>query len=201
MPFPDESIAVAVLDYQPRWMTDFELLAGKLQDVLGDHARAINHVGSTAVPGLAAKDCVDIQVQVMTIHEVQHVGLLAGAGFRCRPEPWNRVEVSGRQECRKLVFAPPPGWRRCNVHLREEGGPNTRFALLFRDYLRADETARQAWGAFKQRLALSVPDLLEYGQIKAPATEVLMAAAERWATETGWQPAGQTPRQGIENPL
>jgi dephospho-CoA kinase len=130
-----------------------------------------------------------------------HLRLLAEVGFRCRPEPWNRVEISGGQECRKLVFAPPPGWRRCNVHLREEGGPNTRFALLFRDYLRADETARQAWGAFKQRLALSVPDLLGYGQIKAPATEVLMTAAERWATETGWQPGGQTPRLGIKNPL
>ncbi|MFI6608319.1 hypothetical protein [Streptomyces sp. NPDC050507] len=38
----------------------------------------------------------------------------------------------------------------------------------------------------KQRLALSVPDLLDYGQIKAPATEILMAAAERWAAESGW---------------
>ncbi|WP_326695456.1 hypothetical protein [Streptomyces sp. NBC_01766] len=43
------------------------------------------------------------------------------------------------------------------------------------------------WGAFKQRLAVSVPDLLENGQIKAPATEVLMAGAERWAAETGWR--------------
>jgi GrpB-like predicted nucleotidyltransferase (UPF0157 family) len=201
MPFPDESIAVAVLDYQPRWRADFEVLARRLQDVLGDHACVIDHVGSTAVPGLAAKDCVDIQVQVTKIDEAQHVGLLAAVGFRCRPEPWNRLEISGGQECRKLVFAPPPGWRRCNIHLREEGGPNTRFALLFRDYLRADETVRQAWGAFKQRLALSVPNLLHYGQIKAPAMEVLMTAAERWATDTGWQPAGQTPRPGIKNPL
>lgn len=43
-------------------------------------------------------------------------------------------------------------------------------------------------GAFKQRLARSVPDLLDYGQIKAPATEILMIAAERWAAATGWQP-------------
>lgn len=70
--------------------------------------------------------------------------------------------------------------------MREDAGPNARFALLFRAYLRADEDARRAWGAFKQRLALSVPDLSDYGQIKAPATEVLMAAAERWAADTGW---------------
>ncbi|MFH9069011.1 GrpB family protein [Streptomyces alboflavus] len=193
MPFPDEPNTVAVLDYQPQWRADFESLAGKLRDALGEHACAIDHVGSTSVPGLAAKDCVDIQVRVTTIDEARYVGLFAAIGFRCRPEPWNRVEISGRQECRKLVFAPPPGVRRCNVHLRARGGPNARFALLFRDYLRADETARQAWGAFKQRLALSVPDLPDYGQIKSPATEVLMTAAERWATETGWEPADQAP--------
>ncbi|MET8743246.1 hypothetical protein [Streptomyces sp. NPDC004728] len=69
-----------------------------------------------------------------------------------------------------------------------EGGPNCRYALLSRDYLRADQAARLQWGAFKQRLARSVPDLLDYGQIKATATEILMIAAERWAAATGWQP-------------
>ncbi|MBA0053787.1 GrpB family protein [Streptomyces sp. AJS327] len=180
---------VAVLDYQPRWVADFERLAGTLRDALGDQARAIDHVGSTAVPGLAAKDCVDAQVLVDDIEEDRQVALLAAIGFRCRPEPWNRTETSSGQECRKLVFAPPIGARRCNVHLRRLDGPNARFALLFRDYLRADGTARQGWGDFKKRLALSVPDLSDNGQIKAPATTVLMAAAERWATETGWRPA------------
>lgn len=84
------------------------------------------------------------------------------------------------------MFAPPPGARRCNVHVRENGGANARYALLFRDYLRANATARDAWGAFKQRLALSVPQLPDYGQIKAPATDVLMEGAERWAADTGW---------------
>ncbi|MGW6399187.1 GrpB family protein [Streptomyces sp. NPDC055134] len=117
--------------------------------------------------------------------------------FRCRPEPWNRTEVSGGIRCRKLVVAPPVGARPCNVHLRESTGPNARYALLFRDYLRADEPAWRAWrawGAFKQRLAASVPDLFDYGQIKATASEILMAAAERWATDTTWTvPPSRTP--------
>ncbi|MFF3782353.1 GrpB family protein [Streptomyces sp. NPDC001933] len=188
MPFADEVAAVAVLEYQAQWPVDFERLAGMLRKALGSQARAIDHVGSTAVPGLAAKDCVDIQVRVTAIHEARQIGLLGAIGFRCRPEPWNRMEHSGGEECRKLVFAPPAGARRCNVHLRREGDPNCRYALLFRDYLRADEAARRQWGAFKQRLARSVPDLLDYGQIKAPATEILMIAAERWAAATGWQP-------------
>jgi len=188
MPFPDESAPVAVVDHRPQWAEEFAQLAIVLRGALGDEARAVEHVGSTAVPGLPAKDCLDVQVLVDAVDEARQVPLLAAAGFRCRPEPWNRTETAGGRNCPKLVFAPPVGARRCNVHLREVGGPNARFALLFRDYLRADAGAREAWGAFKQRLALSVPDLLDYGQIKAPATQVLMAAAERWAAGTGWQP-------------
>ena len=189
MPFPDESRQVAVVEYRPQWPTEFELIASGLRDALGGLAWAVDHVGSTSVPGLQAKDCIDVQVRMRSIDEARDPQLLAAVGFRCRPEPWNRIELCGGERCRKLVFAPPPGARPCNVHLREGNGPNARFALLFRDYLRADEAAREAWGAFKQRLALSVPDLLDYGQIKAPATEVLMGAAERWAAETGWSAA------------
>jgi dephospho-CoA kinase len=140
------------------------------------------------VPGLQAKNCIDVQVRVESLDEEELVRLLSAIGFRCRPEPWNRVEVSSGQECRKLVFAPPVGGRTCNVHLRLDGGPNARYALLFRDYLRADDAARAGWGAFKKRLAVSVSDVFDYGQIKAPATEALMAGAERWARETNWSP-------------
>jgi GrpB-like predicted nucleotidyltransferase (UPF0157 family) len=189
MPFPDEISQVAVVEYRPEWPAEFEWLAVRLQDAVGDLALAIDHVGSTSVPDLPAKDCIDVQVRMKAIDETRDIPLLTAVGFRCRPEPWNHVEVSGGRSCRKLVFAPPVGERACNIHLRESAGPNVRFALLFRDYLRANESARQGLGAFKQRLVLSVPDLLEYGQIKAPATEVLMAGAERWAAETGWFPA------------
>jgi len=188
VPFPDEfAHGVVVADYQPQWPEQFEQLAAQLLDTLGTAALAVDHVGSTSVPGLAAKDCIDVQVRVASVDEERFVPPLAAIGFRCRPEPWNRCEVSAGHECGKLVFAPPIGARRCNVHIRRSDGPNTRYALLFRDYLRADERARRGWGAFKQRLALNVTDLMDYGQIKAPATEVLMAGAERWAEETGWQ--------------
>ncbi|MGW0665987.1 GrpB family protein [Streptomyces sp. NPDC002746] len=188
MPFPDEHHQVAVIDYRPEWPGEFEQLTDHLGAALGDPVVGIDHVGSTSVPGLPAKDCIDVQVRMRTIDEARDGPLLAAIGFRCRPEPWNRVEVSSGHRCRKLVFAPPVDARSCNVHLRESTGPNARFALLFRDYLRGDEVARCAWGAFKQRLAHSVPNLMDYGQIKAPATDVLMAAAERWAADTGWSP-------------
>jgi GrpB-like predicted nucleotidyltransferase (UPF0157 family) len=186
VPFSDERLQVAVVDYRPSWVAEFDVLAADLGEALGGGVAGIDHVGSTSVPGLPAKDCIDVQVRVATIDEPQVIALFNAIGFRCRPEPWNRSEVSAGREYRKLVFAPPVGARPCNVHVRESGGGNVRYALLFRDFLRADDGARRAWGAFKQRLAISVPDLMDYGQIKAPATDILMAAAERWAADARW---------------
>ncbi|WP_350275219.1 GrpB family protein [Kribbella sp. HUAS MG21] len=189
MPFPDElGPAVAVTEYDPAWPAEFDHLAGRLHAALGDRALAIDHIGSTSVPGLAAKNCIDAQVRVAALAP-DLIDLMESHGFRCRPEPWNHTEISNGHTCEKLVFAPPIGERATNVHLRVAGRPNTRFALLFRDYLRADQTARNAWGAFKQRLAQSVPNLADYGQIKAPATEILMLSAERWAAQTNWSPS------------
>lgn len=175
MPFADE-IAAA----------EFEQLGGSLAALLGPVALRIDHVGSTSVPGLAAKDCLDVQVSVADVTEPSIDALMTSAGYRRRPEPWNNVERSFGIALPKLVYAPPVGARTVNVHVRLVGGAGARYTLLFRDHLRADDTARDAWGAFKSRLALSVPDIYDYGQIKAPATEILMRAAVRWADDTGW---------------
>ncbi|MGW0489067.1 GrpB family protein [Streptomyces olivaceus] len=108
-----------------------ELLAGMLRDALGDLVPGVDHVASTSVPGLPAKDCIDVQVRMTSIDKARDVPLLAVIGFRCRPEPWNRVEDSGGQRCHNFVFAPPAGARSCNVHLREGAGANACFAVLF----------------------------------------------------------------------
>jgi GrpB-like predicted nucleotidyltransferase (UPF0157 family) len=186
MPFSDERLQVAVIDYRPSWTAEFNTLAAALQEALGDSADGIDHIGSTSVPGLPAKDCIDVQVRVTSLDEARIAARFEAIGFRRRPEPWNCSEISLGKGYRKLVFAPPVGARSCNVHVRESGGGNARYALLFRDFLRADDGACKAWGAFKQRLAISAPDLMDYGQIKAPATDILMAAAERWAADTAW---------------
>ncbi|MFF0267282.1 GrpB family protein [Kribbella sp. NPDC004536] len=186
MPFPDEIRgAVAVVEYDPDWPAEFEHLAARLRAALGNLPLAVDHIGSTSVPDLPAKNCIDAQVRVAELSPIL-VERLESAGFRLRPESWNRTEISNGHECPKLVFAPPQGERSTNTHLRPANAPNTRYALLFRDYLRANPTARDTWGAFKQRLAQSVPDLYDYGQIKAPATTLLMQSAEHWATKTNW---------------
>ena len=190
MPFDDELSpdGVLVIPYRASWPAEFERLGGSLAATLGPVARRIDHVGSTSVPGLAAKDCLDVQVSVTDVAEPSIDARMTAAGYRQRPEPWNHVERSFGLVSSKLVYAPPIGARPVNIHIRVLGGPGARYTLLFRDYLRADSAARDAWGAFKLRLARSVPDIYDYGQIKTPATEILMQSAVRWADETGWSP-------------
>src|SRR3954449_9752156 len=104
MPFPDETgRAVTVVDYDPSWPSEYTYLARRLRAALGDRALAVDHVGSTSVPGLPAKDCIDAQVRVAELSPVL-IDLLESTGFRCRPEPWNRTEISNGQHCEKLVF-------------------------------------------------------------------------------------------------
>ena len=187
MPFPDESFSrrVEVVPYRESWRSEGDALAGRLHGLVPDVLR-VEHIGSTSVPGLAAKDCLDVMVLVGDLGTTRADERLTAAGWRRRPEPWNQQETSYGVVCRKLVFAPAVGGRRCNVHVRQAGGPNVRYALLFRDYLRADPEAADAWGRFKVRLARDVDDLAAYGQIKAPAQEVLIGAAERWARDVAW---------------
>ena len=186
MPFADERLTVTVRPYDPSWPAAFALIAAELRAALGNVARGLDHVGSTSIHGMPAKDCIDVQVRVDRVDSETIVPALSAIGFRLRDEPWNTAETSFGVTSPKLVFGSPVGARVANVHVRAFGSPNARFALLFRDYLRNSPVASEAWGAFKLRLAQDVSDLYSYGQIKQPAMVVLMEAARGWAAESGW---------------
>jgi GrpB-like predicted nucleotidyltransferase (UPF0157 family) len=188
MPFVDETQVVELTTWRPGWHSEFEALAQELRTALGDVAVAIHHVGSTAVPGLPAKDVIDAQVLVLDVDDIRIADAFAGRGFRRRPEPWNQVDVIGCAEFPKAVYAPPSGARAVNVHVRAQDGEAARYALLFRDFLRADANARDAWAALKSCIASHVDDLAPYGQIKGAALPLLMRSAEQWAVETAWAP-------------
>lgn len=86
MPFPDElTRGLAVVAYDRRWPGDFAVLARRIQDALGPMTVRVSHVGSTSVPGLAAKDCIDVQVEVQALKEELIVGRFGKIGFRLRP--------------------------------------------------------------------------------------------------------------------
>lgn len=90
MPFDDGlACGLAVVTYDPRWPKEFGELAVRIAAVLGPVAEHIDHIGSTAVPGLVSKDCIDIQIRVARLDEELIVPPFAELGFRLRPEPYN----------------------------------------------------------------------------------------------------------------
>ena len=187
MPFPDEQTAATVVAYRSAWAGEFATMRDRLAELLAGLAVGVDHVGSTSVPGLAAKDVIDVQLRAVPGDVGEITRRLVAAGFRRRPEPWNTVETSAGHTATKVVFAPAVGDRPVNMHVRAAGGPNARQALLFRDYLRHNTAARDVWGRFKTTLSEQVPDLSAYGQVKNPATDILMGAAEAWAATAGWR--------------
>jgi GrpB-like predicted nucleotidyltransferase (UPF0157 family) len=164
-----------------------------LREALGDLAVRIDHIGSTAVPGIAAKDVIDVQVTVATLDASKLVRALAPLGYIL----WEGITGDhlppGRddppEEWRKLFFRAPEGQRRTNLHIRQAGRANQRYALLFRDYLRADLCVRGAYEQVKETLARLHPeDLDAYYDVKDPVCDIIMVAAERWASEMSYAP-------------
>jgi GrpB-like predicted nucleotidyltransferase (UPF0157 family) len=134
VPFPDEKFSqngVEVVEYRTRWAHEGADMSAWLARLLPG-ATATDHIGSTSVPGLPAKDCIDLMVRVESISDFD-LRPLMGAGYRERPEEWNRVEALGAEVHPKRVFAPPVGGRSVNIHVREAHKETARYALLFRD--------------------------------------------------------------------
>jgi GrpB-like predicted nucleotidyltransferase (UPF0157 family) len=186
--------AIVLTQWQPTWSADFAALAARIEAAVGPEIIRVDHIGSTSVPGMAAKDCIDVQVIVRRLPNERLVAGFLAAGFTESPgahefrdhvpEGWK----GSPSDWDKRVFRPPADNRTGNVHVRVTGRPNERYALLFRDFLTDDPAAAASWSLFKQRLAAAAVDLPTYGQVKDPAADVLMSAAERWAKETGWEP-------------
>lgn len=185
---------VAVTAYQPRWRDEFTRIARRIRDCVGPAAARIDHIGSTAVPGLGAKDVIDVQI---TVSDLDAAGgmteALRAAGFRhgatfeydaFRPKPATDPEL------RKLFMREPAGERRAHIHIREGGRFNQRYALLFRDYLRSSAEVRAAYERLKRQGAQLYPDSIDgYLLLKDPAFHIIYEAAARWAEKVGWSPA------------
>ena len=184
-----------IVEYQPRWADEFAEIRGRLADSFGALASHIDHIGSTSVPGLAAKDVIDVQVTVASLEpNAPILEALAAAGMTdIVPDAWDDVppgRVGEPDRWLKLLASPSRDERRVHVHVRVLGSPNERFALLFRDFMRANDDARDAWALFKIELAKIAPTVQDYVEVKDPATDVVIVVAERWASDVGWKPHG-----------
>jgi GrpB-like predicted nucleotidyltransferase (UPF0157 family) len=184
---------LAIMVYRDVWPRDFAVLAARVRAALGSLALRVDHIGSTAVPGLASKDRIDVQVTVATPQALDAAAdALAAAGFLPRPAITSDHVPAGSDSLperwvKRFVVAPPHE-RPANIHIRVAGMPNQRYALLFRDYLRAHPQSAAAYGELKRRLAANLADLRTYADVKDPACDLIAVAAESWAMCIGWQP-------------
>ena len=190
---------IVIDNYNPAWPVEFEAIRRSLLEALGALALRIDHIGSTAVPGLGAKDVIDVQITVAALTpEVRQ--RLIGAGY----EHWEAItqdhvpsgEDTGRALWAKLLFGQPPGRRRVNVHVRIEGNPNQRYPLLFRDYLRAHPNSARSIELIKREIVKRhAEDVEAYYDIKDPVYDLIWDAAQEWAKQTHWQP--EPPRSAV----
>jgi GrpB-like predicted nucleotidyltransferase (UPF0157 family) len=182
---------VEIIAYQNVWPFQFKEIAGVLRDGLGDLALRIDHIGSTSIPGLAAKDIIDIQITVTAL-DPSVLSAMQVLGYSLTAMNWNDHPPAGWHgsgiEWEKWLFRPPPSQRRTHVHVRVQGRANQRYALLFRDYLRAHPATAQAYAELKRRLAKNLADPRMYPEVKDPAVDLIYLAAEEWAVAIHWQP-------------
>jgi GrpB-like predicted nucleotidyltransferase (UPF0157 family) len=173
--------AVVITPYDPAWPGLFAELGTAVREALGPVALRIDHIGSTAVPGLAAKPIIDVQVSVATFEPAEaYRDPLEGLGYGFRS--WN-TDLS------KRYFREPPGGRPTHIHVRRAGSWPEQFALLFRDYLRAHETDARRYAETKCALAEQYgEDRQGYTEAKGPIIWEIMQQADRWNQETGRVP-------------
>ena len=183
---------IIINNYNPLWPHEFAIIRLSLQEILGTTALRIDHIGSTSVPGLGAKDVIDIQITVQALTPEVRQGLVE-AGYEYREANAHDHVPLGEDDDPKLwakfFFNQPAGQRRANIHVRAAGNPNQRYPLLFRDYLRAHPNSARTVELIKRQLARHHADDVEaYYDIKDPVYDLIWDAAQDWARMTGWQP-------------
>jgi GrpB-like predicted nucleotidyltransferase (UPF0157 family) len=165
-----EARPIVVADYDPAWSDRFETerrcIAAALPDVV-----AIEHIGSTSVPGLPAKPIIDIIV--MTEGDIDAaIPPLEAAGYVLRV----------REPDHRMLRTPS---RDVHIHLWSDPFETARH-LLFRDWLREDADDRARYAAVKRELATREwGDMNDYADAKSPVIAEITARAEAWAAATG----------------
>lgn len=172
---------IIVVPADPHWPALFAQLAGPLRAALGPIALRLDHVGSTAVPGLAAKPVIDIQISVAALEPITpYLGPLERLGYVWR---------AANDDLTRRFFREPPGQRRTHIHVYPAGSLSEQMALLFRDYLRAHPAAAARYAALKYHLAEQYRhDRPAYTEAKAPLIWELLRGAHAWSQAAGWSP-------------
>ncbi|MGY1711435.1 GrpB family protein [Geodermatophilus sp. SYSU D00758] len=171
-PRPAVPQRIVLVDPDPDWPRRFEGHRARIRAALGADARRVEHIGSTSVPGLRAKDRVDVLVAVADPEDPDVVARLEAAGYALHiREPGHRCLVESR--------GPD-----ANVHVWADDDPEVERCLLFRDRLRADPADRARYQARKEELARQPwTDVNYYAEAKGDLIEEVLARAR--ASRTG----------------
>ena len=138
---------VIVVDYDPRWPLIYEEERRLILGALGRWVVAIEHIGSTSAPGLAAKPIIDIMVGGRSLDDAERcIAPLASVGYVFKPDD----TMPGRR-----YFNKGPQSDHRHLHMVEVGGEMWQNQLRFRDYLRAHPETAAAYAALKRELAAS----------------------------------------------
>ena len=173
---------IRVVPPDPTWPAQADRLLARIRRA---SSAEVHHIGSTSVPGLPAKDVIDLMLAVDSLDEADALAAaLASVGFPRQPGEWwdNARGLPGQTWAKRFHNSADPG-RPVNLHVRVTGSAGWRFALLMRDHLRADSPAREEYAALKARLGPSA----SYADDKEPWFDQEAVAAEAWAVATGWK--------------
>ncbi len=172
---------IIVTPYDERWPAEFQKVGMSIRAVLGELALRIDHIGSTAIPGLAAKPVIDVQVSLKSFDQIDVIALgMRSIGFVFRPDNPDKTQ---------RYFREMPGNRRTHIHMRCSGSFQEVFSLLFRDYLREHPEDARAYEDNKYELSLIHKDnRLNYVDGKGPLIWQIIMRANRWSQSTGWHP-------------
>ena len=135
---------IVIVDYSPAWPLEFERLRDRVAAAVGNLAIAIEHVGSTAVPGLAAKPVIDLVIVVEPEDVQAAIDRLTVVGYVHQ----GNLGVEGRE-----AFSVPEGERRHHLYVSPTDSEELRAQLAFRNRLRADPELAAEYEALKRGLA------------------------------------------------
>ena len=163
-----ERVDIVICDYDPQWPARFGAVRDRVQQALGSNALLIEHIGSTAVPGLAAKPIIDVVVTVPDVErEAEYVAPLEAAGF----------ELRVREAEHRMLRTPA---RDVHVHVYGPGHPEVQACLDLRDRLRDSAEDRDLYASTKRELASREwSDMNDYADAKTDVIASILSRRRR----------------------
>jgi dephospho-CoA kinase len=177
-----------LVPYDESWPAQAHRLCARVALAAGSHGLGVEHIGSTAIPGIRAKDVIDLQLAVSSLDDADTIRpALEDAGFPPFPGVWadnpKPADPDPVHWQNRLHGSADPA-RVVHLHVREANSAGWRYALLFRDWLRANPWEAKAYEAEKIRLSSMHQTTSGYAEAKEPWFDSALPRAEAWAAAT-----------------